>query len=117
MKNQTDPNWLEGLQPEQLGTGLFLLPDVFSERYAAMIVAAVPQITYPQCVLRGMFAVAYKWVPERIASFEQLQEDVDCGDTMPCAGQCRRLGCMCNDATGLCVPLGNPTRRRGTRQG
>jgi len=103
MDNQTNPEWLIELTPESLGTGIFLMPDVFSERFGDMIAPAVPNITYGNCIQRGMFAVAFKWVPERISTYEALLKSPKCYG--PCVDTCKQPGCICNKITGQCVRL------------
>jgi hypothetical protein len=66
-QNQTKQEWLEASEPNTLGTGLFLVPDVQSDQVGAVQKVVVPDITYKQCIQRGMFVVAFKWVPHTIA--------------------------------------------------
>jgi hypothetical protein len=80
VKNQTEEKWLEFSNPEDLGTGIFLIPDVKSDKFGAAQKLVVPDITYPQCVQRGMFTIAFKWVPHSVASASELE--------VPCEQQC-----------------------------
>lgn len=101
MDNQTNPEWLIELTSESLGTGMFLIPDVFSEEFGAMTASAVRRITYSNCIQRGMFTVAFKWVPERVATYESLRKSPECHG--PCVDTCKQPACICNKVTGQCV--------------
>ena len=69
--NQTDPVWLKSSPQGELGTGVFLVPDVESTLVGAMKKIMVPGITYLDCVRRGR-NVFFQWVPIRVASYEEL---------------------------------------------
>lgn len=99
MNNQTDPNDLINISPSDLGTGIFLIPDVQSERFGAMTKVFVSNISYPHCVHRGYFAFTFKWVPHTIATESELRNS-NC--SAPCVQTCVVKGCICNHATGLC---------------
>ena len=73
MQNQTEQDWLENLEPNALGTGLFLLPDVHSDKSGATRGVFVPDITYIQCVQRGWRTISFKWIPHAVASIDQLK--------------------------------------------
>lgn len=100
MNNQTDPAWLLNLGPTQLGTGLFMLPDVLSDSFGAMIVQAVQDILYADCLRRGALAVAFKWVPHTIADYQKLLI-AKCHPHI-CVATCVEPGCMCNMYLGTC---------------
>jgi hypothetical protein len=87
VQNQTDPDWLSGLSPSDLGTGLFLIPDVHSDRFGAVKKEFVPGITYSECIRRGLFVIAFKWIPIRVHDFSTLQAQAGhCGQ--PCTCSC-----------------------------
>lgn len=71
MKNQTESAWLEGLETNALGTGIFLVPEVHRDDRAVRKVV-VGDITYRQCKRRGKHCVAYKWVPQAITTEAEL---------------------------------------------
>jgi hypothetical protein len=100
MINETNPGWLEGLDPDSLGIGLFLVPDVSSDQFGAAQKLMVPDITYPQCVQRGMFTIAFKWVPHSVGT-TSADLETRCGQ--PCVRTCVERGCICNPITGVCV--------------
>ena len=77
-RNQTNPEWLRGIDDGTLGTGIFLIPDVSKNEVGAVQKVVVPDLTYEDCVRRGQAAIAFKWVPHMVASFEQLTTGV-CG--------------------------------------
>ncbi|MBI3273583.1 MAG: hypothetical protein HYZ69_00410 [Candidatus Colwellbacteria bacterium] len=73
--NQTKEEWLEKSTVQDLGTGVFLVPDVTSKSGSVKKVF-VPDITYTECIQRGQAVVAFQWVPHSIAitSYETLAE-------------------------------------------
>lgn len=70
-QNQTEDEWLEQTQPDDLGTGIFLVPDVESIDRGAVRKVLVPNITYLDCVQRGV-ACVFKWVPHSVRSYDEL---------------------------------------------
>jgi hypothetical protein len=92
MHDQTDPSWLRDSNPQDLGTGIFLVPDVISDEIGAVRRVIVPDLTHQQCERRGAFTPAFKWVPQWIASVEVIQRT-------DCHGDCTVLtdepGCLC----------------------
>ena len=102
MQNQTDPRLLRGLSPSQRGTGVFLVPNPDSEVYGDGTSVLVPNITYDQCIMRGAFVIAFKWVPDSVRTFQQMQEPVTCGE--PCSDYCEEARCICNYLRKVCVP-------------
>ena len=109
MNNQTNPSWILNLQTSQLGTGLFMLPDVANDNFAAMIVQAVKNLVYSDCLRRGAFAVAFKWVPHNIASYDDLMKAA-CHPHL-CVATCVEPGCMCNTYLGTCQSITRSTSR------
>jgi hypothetical protein len=97
MRNQTDPSWITGPENE-MGTGIFLIPNVESEQIGAVRKVFVPDLTYVDCARRGILAVAFKWVPQRIASFQVLNQS-SCRPER-CVSSCTEPGCMCDQ--GVC---------------
>lgn len=71
MHNQTEQSWLENLEPDALGTGVLLIQgdDKASEEVQKTF---MQNITYDQCIQHGKNAVAFKWVPHKLASYEEL---------------------------------------------
>ncbi|SAK82390.1 hypothetical protein AWB78_04018 [Caballeronia calidae] len=102
MHNQTDPVHLANMQQGDLGTGIFLIPwcDADDYEFGAVRKVFKEKITYAECVLRGQNAVAFKWIPQTVASAAELRQH-DCHDA-PCARSCKQHGCACNDLTGRC---------------
>lgn len=70
-QNQTEDEWLEQTQPDDLGTGIFLVPDVENSDGSAVRKVFVPDITYHDCVRRGN-ACIFKWVPYSVRSHDEL---------------------------------------------
>lgn len=99
MDNQTDPNDLANVSPNDPGIGIFLVPNVQSDQYAAALKVYVPDIKYAECIRRGQFALAFKWVPAAIATVSQLQQSHCSG---PCVTSCAGKGCVCNQQRGMC---------------
>ncbi|SDQ36478.1 hypothetical protein SAMN05445850_0405 [Paraburkholderia tuberum] len=102
MLNQTNPDDLFDIQPEELGTGYFLIPDVESDEYGAATKVPKTDITYSDCIRRGEFTMGYRWVPNRKAQDLEAANATNCKG--PCNGECWRRGhdCVCNDAQGRC---------------
>ena len=71
-KDQTDPKGLEASEFDDLGTGLFLIPDVQKEELDAQLKVFVPDITYHECIKRGKHTMAFRWIPHMIMTFEEL---------------------------------------------
>jgi hypothetical protein len=95
LQDQTDPNWLG--QPDELGTGIFLVPDVTKAVPRAVNKMWVQTITYTDCQIRGTLTVAFKWVPNRVASFIDMQSKPCVPHT--CVDTCVEPGCVCKDGT------------------
>lgn len=66
--NQTEPAWLEGGLADELGVGIFALPDVESDEKDAVKVVRVHRLSYPECVRRGRHTMAFKWIPATVAA-------------------------------------------------
>lgn len=61
-ENQTDPDELKKKpSPTFKGSGVFAVPD--PREHAGYQKFVVPNITYQDCVQRGAFCMAFKWVP------------------------------------------------------
>lgn len=71
-KDQTNRDWINGIEPTQLGTGIFLIPDVEKNEYGTCKQVVVGDIGYHDCIRRGLHAKAFKWVPHTIAPEEQV---------------------------------------------
>lgn len=100
MDNQTEQKWLEDQSPDALGTGVFLIPNLEIDEYAAMEVKAIRNITYKQCCIRGAFVAAFKWVPNSIEDFESICLE-NCTNGK-CVKTCIKPGCICNPYLGIC---------------
>lgn len=90
LNNQTDPEWLINVGNNDKGIGVFAIPDVESQEMGATKIIKVPEITYPDCVRRGLFTMGFKWIPETLAV--KITEH-DCSeeygvDTQPSPGEC-----------------------------
>ncbi|MEK7560701.1 MAG: hypothetical protein AAB539_01965 [Patescibacteria group bacterium] len=72
--NQTEEEWLEGIDDKTLGTGFFITPDVTQSEIGAVKKVAVPDLTYFDCVRRGQNVTAYQWVPHSVRSYEDLMK-------------------------------------------
>lgn len=105
MDNQTDSNWLVGYNPSEMGTGIFLVSDAGGWQYDRLI--RVPSSTggtlikllksgmrYDDCAQEGQYAIAFKWVPERIMTYGALSSSaMACGGR--CSPRCADPACMC----------------------
>jgi hypothetical protein len=100
MNDQTKEDFLDFVNQDSLGTGIFLIADVESDIYGAANKVFVQDITYSECIKRGQFAMAFKWVPNSEASVYQLR-DTSC-TPHSCVKSCVEKGCMCNEPRGIC---------------
>ncbi|MEQ8855213.1 hypothetical protein [Gimesia sp.] len=88
--NQTDPEWLTNINPLDKGVGVFAIADVESSEFGAAKIIKVPEITYPDCVKRGIFTLGFKWIPDTLS--DQIRNH-ECAeefgiDTQPTPGEC-----------------------------
>lgn len=111
-QNQTDPQFLKeinagfshcGDQDDQesndlLGVGVFVIPDVESSKTPCFKKILVDDLTYDQCVQRGMWVEAFKWIPK--SEFKELSElRSQCSGA--CVDTCVGIGCVC--VGGRCI--------------
>ena len=70
MQDQTEPDWLEQANKNDLGTGIFLekANGSVQKRY-------IENITYDECSKLGKNSIAFKWVPHFIASAQELKNN------------------------------------------
>jgi hypothetical protein len=111
MDNQTDPQWLIGVTKTTKGTGVFAFPDQQADEFGQsswntvtdsrphglIKKALVADIRYLDCITRANvnWMIAFKWVPETIASFDQvLSSAQSCGARL-CVKRCAEFGCQC----------------------
>ncbi len=88
--NQTEPDWLIDIIPQDKGVGVFAIADVERSESGAAKVIQVPGITYPECIKRGQFTMSFNWIPDALA--DQLQQH-KCADefgidTQTVPGEC-----------------------------
>ena len=111
MKNQTESSWLTGVSPSDPGTGVFVTfadlppnigPISWQEQIPSTSLASATKfllqtITYPECVRKAYEAqvVAFKWVPESLASFDVVKAQAKSCIPVMCVDRCARFGCVC----------------------
>jgi hypothetical protein len=100
MDNQTDPADLVSVTAITKGTGIFLIPDLKSDVFGAMNKEFIADITYADCIMRGQFAFAFKWVPDDVEKEKSLKQ-AKCSNER-CVKTCKIRGCICNRARGIC---------------
>ncbi len=103
MNNQTNEKLLADIDQyydNELGTGIFLIADVESDIYGAAKKVFVGDITYSECIKRGQFVMAFKWIPNSKAQLSDLQS-TSC-TPHKCVDSCVEDGCMCNKIQGIC---------------
>lgn len=102
MWDQTEQQWLSSSDPEELGTGLFLIPDPRDDDPKAVRKISEPDITYIQCKRKGddISARAIKWVPHTVSSYFALLRIMCQGH---CKQKCNQPGCMCDSDKQICV--------------
>jgi hypothetical protein len=102
VQNQTDPAVLSQGKPDDLGTGVFAIPDPTSPDYGATTKILVDDITYQECVKRGHATVAFKWVPHKNGAMDSELKDSKCAIAgARCVDRCAPPGCMC--VNGVCT--------------
>ncbi|HCS51586.1 hypothetical protein [Rubinisphaera sp.] len=80
MNNQTEGRFLQNVTPDDKGTGVFALPDVESSEIDAVKVIRVKNLTYKECILRGLFTMSFKWVPDSHLESEGYLSEKTCGE-------------------------------------
>jgi len=100
MNNQTDPAELANVTATSKGTGIFLIPDVRNDTFGAMHKEIVGGLTYTECIMRGQFAHAFKWVTDTVEE-EVVLRQATCNNRR-CVKTCKIRGCICNRAQGKC---------------
>lgn len=88
--NQTTQAALDSAISGKRGTGVFGVPDPRSSEPMAVQKVIVPNIDYVDCVQRGAFCLAFKWVPGL------LSEQSPCPNPgTPCIDDCSNDLCLC----------------------
>ena len=101
-QNQTDPGALIQGKPNDLGTGVFAIPDPTSSDYGATRKVLVDGLTYQECVKRGLSTVAFKWVPHKHgAQAPELKDSICAIAGARCVDRCAPPGCLC--VNGICL--------------
>lgn len=103
-KNQTNPEWLTAENLSSKGTGIFLMPTKMPTkmlsrpgyktrpRYRNFSKRFIENLTYESVVAYGSRSLVFKWVPNSVASYQELTNQ-PCGQ--PCIKTCATLGCVC----------------------
>src|SRR5438876_914956 len=94
VQNQTDPKELLTAASGAPGTGIFLVPDVRVEAaFGATIKMIIPNLTYNECIQKGIYCVAFKWVSRILSS-----QTTPCATPgAPCVTWCDDDQCFCKD--------------------
>ncbi len=113
MDNQTDEIWLTTVQKTDTGTGIFVSPQNFNVAFnetkfsfdldataypqQSLIKILVPDVQYLRCVELGISqnVIAFKWVPESLANFSEIQASAGNCDSVLCVKRCAKYGCLC----------------------
>jgi hypothetical protein len=101
MFEQTDPMWEPSIFSDELGTGIFVGTrgddpnNIFKE--------FVENITYRECVRRARSGPYdhFKWIPERIEPYRNLQTIACAGGSCRVVKDCFQVVCFCRG--GQCV--------------
>lgn len=103
LHNQTDPTWVANHDEDELGVGIFLIPDVASDVPYALKSEVVDDITYSTAVAKAHLVISFKWVPHRISRVSSMKKAPTClGD---CVDTCPKPQCFCIGGKCLYVPL------------
>jgi hypothetical protein len=92
--DQTEEHW-SGYFAESRGTGIFLVKSVETGTSEKVL---TPDLTYAECRSRGERALAFKWVPDPVATVRTLAPCVG----RPCVARCAEPGCICDRSAGIC---------------
>lgn len=88
--NQTTQSALEAAIAGKTGSGIFAVANPRSSEPMAVQKVIVPNIDYRDCVQRGAFCLAFKWVPGVFA------EESPCTSAgAPCVRDCSEDLCLC----------------------
>ena len=111
--NQTPPEYLAYDRQGHRGTGVFL-------RLLAgggTVVSFRENLPYAECVRLGEAFAAFKWVPEPVATYLEVQADLCEIVGEECRKKCSAKGCLCSRATSTCVDSsGNSSNEPGGKQ-
>jgi hypothetical protein len=97
IQNQTSPAALANAASGALGSGVFIVPDVVEGGFGRVSKIIIPNITYVDCIRRGVYCIAFKWV------LRQLNPQASSCPTpgANCTGDCAHDECACVD--GQCI--------------
>lgn len=97
IQNQTSPTELANAALGAVGSGVFIIPDVVEGGFGAVNKIIIPNITYLDCIRRGIYCIAFKWVSR------QLNPQATSCPTPGaiCTGDCAHDECACVD--GQCI--------------
>jgi len=90
VQNQTSLNDLLKSGEGTSGTGIFLVPDPTRGDFGAFEKVRVQKITYQDCVRRGVFCIAFKWVPRALTAESPCSTPNE-----PCDIGCADDNCFC----------------------
>jgi hypothetical protein len=94
VQNQTHPKEFINAASGAPGTGIFLVPDLGIEAaIGATIKITIPNLTYSECIQKGLYCIAFKWV-SRILSSQATQCTTP---GAPCVTWCDDDLCMCKE--------------------
>lgn len=95
IQNQTDPAELTNIDPNTRGTGIFAVPDPTKPDFGAITkLPPVHDLTYDECIMRGFFCVAFKWIANKPGRL--VPNSTQCPDAgLPCVTTCRSDLCLC----------------------
>jgi hypothetical protein len=95
--DQTDPVWIRGNTEQTKGTGVKLVSNG-----TALSIELTPEITYEECAAAARVVIAWKWVPENVASFAQVSSSKCKTAGADCLDRCPGYCCFC--LNGRCAP-------------
>lgn len=96
MGDQTKRQWLG--KPDELGTGVYAIPDARSPLPGGMRKIYVTDISHADFRdIQVPSSTDYQWVPKSIEDFWSLSRK-SCGQPCP-SGECVEPGCLCSQGT------------------
>ncbi|MGB5710331.1 MAG: hypothetical protein WBM44_05425 [Waterburya sp.] len=111
-KNKTNSDWLTEENLANTGTAVFLMPRNTLSRFGfgeqryrgyrghrrgygrkvGFVKRSINNLSYEQAINYGTRALVFKWIPNSIASYQQLRSQ-PCGSL--CVDTCVKPGCIC----------------------
>jgi hypothetical protein len=99
--DQTSAEWLQQYGKDAPGTGVFLGSSDTGER----VFILARDVTHERCIqiAQDYAYVAFKWIPEPVATYAHVQGSRCAVKNEPCKVTCKGLACLCDPDTKTCI--------------